>query len=368
MLVCTSKSRAAVRQRVKLAWPLTSSIGTRRGHRRGISTTEILLVLAVVTCLLLVLQGAAIPQSSLLPPATSATRGAGEDLSPVGTMAINSAQSEVVTVGMDGQLRIYDLKNRTCISEAQTQHGESRSICYSADDRQLLVGSGNGHIELWKFSEGGATSTSFLAHDTEVSTARFSPDGTCFLTCGGDRSCIVWDTATLKPIFEMERGPAIVRQACFTADGARIITGDVRGNVIVWNLANHKLVQRFQAGKPHDEFKSNVVGMSVLPGEQLLVALRTGGLSIIDLESGHQRRLLPTSTRELISVGLSPSGKIIVSGSLDGHVEVWDIQSGECLRTIEKAHSGAVNCVGISDNEKLIVSAGWDGQLKFWEM
>lgn len=369
MLVRSTKSPVAARQRVKLVWPLSSSKGTRTGLRRGISTTEILLVLAVVSCLLLVLQGASIPQSSLLPPSTSATRSAGEDQAPVGTLAINSAQSEVVTVALDGQLRVHDLKNRTCISEVQTRHGESRSICYSADDKQLLVGSGDGHVELWKFADDGATSTSFVAHQAEVSYARFSPDGTCFLTCGGDKSCTVWDTATLKPIFEMEPGPATVRQACFTSDGTRFITGDVRGNIKVWDLANHKLLKHYQAGDPRDAFRSNVVGLSVLSGDsKLLVAVRNGGLSILDLESGRQRRLLPTAERELISVSLAPSGKVIVSGSLDGHVDIWDIQSGKCLRTFEKAHSGAVNCVGISDNEKLIVSAGWDGQLKFWEM
>ena len=58
--------------------------------------------------------------------------------------------------------------------------------------------------------------------------------------------------------------------------------------------------------------------------------------------------------------------KKIISGSDDNLIKVWDLNSGECLRTLF-AHSGEVNCIEIISNEKL-VSGSSDKTLKVWDL
>ncbi len=45
-------------------------------------------------------------------------------------------------------------------------------------------------------------------------------------------------------------------------------------------------------------------------------------------------RTLQGHTKALWSVAFSPNGEIIASGSEDGTIKLWDVQTGECLNTL----------------------------------
>ena len=44
---------------------------------------------------------------------------------------------------------------------------------------------------------------------------------------------------------------------------------------------------------------------------------------------------------QVLSVAVFPSGDRVVSGSMDGTLKVWDVATGECVKTLE-GHSGSV--------------------------
>ena len=58
------------------------------------------------------------------------------------------------------------------------------------------------------------------------------------------------------------------------------------------------------------------------------------------------------------SVAISPDGRYIVSGSRDRTVRIWDINSGDLLRTLGGHEWGGVNSVAISPDSRYIVSGG----------
>ena len=79
----------------------------------------------------------------------------------------------------------------------------------------------------------------------------------------------------------------------------------------------------------------------------------------IKREKGH--------SSSISSVAISPDGKTIVSGSWDKTIKIWDMQSGECLNTLE-GHSSYVESVVISPDGKTIVSGDHNGTIKIWDM
>ena len=69
----------------------------------------------------------------------------------------------------------------------------------------------------------------------------------------------------------------------------------------------------------------------------------------------------------VLSVAISPDGETIVSGSEDNSLKIWNLETGELVRTIE-GHSDWVWSVAISPDGETIVSGSYDKSLKIWNL
>jgi len=67
------------------------------------------------------------------------------------------------------------------------------------------------------------------------------------------------------------------------------------------------------------------------------------------------------------SVGISPDGKFIVSGSVDGTINLWDIKSARKIKIFE-GHIHEITSVLITSDGKFIVSGSVDGTIKLWDI
>ena len=66
-------------------------------------------------------------------------------------------------------------------------------------------------------------------------------------------------------------------------------------------------------------------------------------------------------------MALSGDGRHIVSGSYDGTVAVWDLQTGARLHELT-GHQGGVNSVALSGDGRHIVSGSYDGTVAVWDL
>ncbi len=67
------------------------------------------------------------------------------------------------------------------------------------------------------------------------------------------------------------------------------------------------------------------------------------------------------------SVGFSPDGSIIVSGSHDQTVKLWDAKNGNLLRSIQ-GHTGRINSVALSPDGSTIIAGTSAKAVKQWEV
>ena len=72
-------------------------------------------------------------------------------------------------------------------------------------------------------------------------------------------------------------------------------------------------------------------------------------------------------TWHVISVSFSPDGKTLVSGSDDNTIKLWDVETGQEIRTL-KGHDNYVRSVNFSPDGKTLVSGSADRTIKLWNL
>ncbi|GAM23339.1 hypothetical protein SAMD00019534_065140 [Acytostelium subglobosum LB1] len=68
--------------------------------------------------------------------------------------------------------------------------------------------------------------------------------------------------------------------------------------------------------------------------------------------------------KTILCLNFSRDGEYLASGSIDGHIKVWHIRTGKCLRKFEPAHPQGVTCLYFSKNATQVLSGSFDGTLK----
>jgi len=148
-------------------------------------------------------------------------------------------------------------------------------------------------------------------------------------------------------------------------------------SVIVWNLTREEekygVAQKRLTG--HSHFVQDVAISS--DGQFALSGSWDGTLRLWDLNTGATTRRFVGHTKDVLSVAFSADNRQIVSGSRDRTINLWNTLGQLKFTIFEPAHKEYadghkewVSCVRFSPNlnTPLIVSAGWDGLVKVWNL
>ncbi|MEW6269955.1 MAG: hypothetical protein AB1689_11740, partial [Thermodesulfobacteriota bacterium] len=88
-------------------------------------------------------------------------------------------------------------------------------------------------------------------------------------------------------------------------------------------------------------------------------------IRIWDLESGQTVRTLSGHGGWVVGLAFSPDGTRLISASKDQTVRLWDVASGKELRTFS-GHRGLVGDVAFAPDGNSAVSGGRDRTLRLW--
>lgn len=91
-----------------------------------------------------------------------------------------------------------------------------------------------------------------------------------------------------------------------------------------------------------------------------------GTIKLWDVVTGEVLRTLVGPSKSVFSVAFSPNGTEIAGANSDGTITLWNATTGEVRRTLV-GHSDSVYYAAFSPDGTQIASAGRDGTIKFWD-
>jgi len=101
-------------------------------------------------------------------------------------------------------------------------------------------------------------------------------------------------------------------------------------------------------------------------GRQVVSGSGDKTIKLWDVATGQEIRTFSGHSNVVNSVTFSPDGRQVVSGSGDKTIKLWDVATGQEIRTFS-GHSNVVNSVTFSPDGRQVVSGSSDKTIKLWD-
>jgi WD40 repeat protein len=266
--------------------------------------------------------------------------------------------------------------------------GLIRSCSFSPGGERLVSVGDDGAIRLWDV-ERCVEERAFTGHDDDggllslIACCSFAPDGRRIATGGTDGTIRFWDVdgkrpprvvgegGDHKPRGEEDRRRAPgVWSLSYAPNGETLVEGTESGELTIRNAKSGRVVKEvsFRAGGLYwCGFSPDGKRIAAIPGK--LKAFYVVDPNRRPAKYGEPERGLVGywgHEKRVNCCAWSPDGKSILSASDDRTLRVWDVSSGQSIRTLV-GHSDIVrSCAFLSDGRHA-VSAGDDGTLRLWD-
>jgi eukaryotic-like serine/threonine-protein kinase len=269
----------------------------------------------------------------------------------------------------DSRIKLWDLATGKDIRTLTGHTGVVLDVAFSPNGRLALSASSDKTIKLWDLASGKEIRT-LTGHTGAVLCVAISPDGRTALSGSDDHTLKLWDLAAGKEIRTLSGHTSAVTSVAFNQDGRTAWSAGSDSTLRLWNLASGEQVRNLNAQPSVRLDASTPLSLRAVAFNRdgrFAVSAEGIWLSLWDLASGKEMRVLRGTTQSIWCVAISPDGHTAVSGGYDHGVKVWDLETGKEIRTLN-GHTDIVSSVAFTSDGQSILSAGVDGTLKLWNL
>jgi WD40 repeat protein len=283
----------------------------------------------------------------------------------------------------DQTILMWDVATGLQVGEAITGHdGSIDHVVFSPDGKLLASASRDKTVRLWDVGTHQQVGAP-LGHTDEVYALAFSPDGKMLASGSLDGFIRLWNVSTRQqigdPLPTFSNGA--VWSVGFNPDGTWLASSGGDTSVLVWNVAQHQLITTLKghgAGVPSLAWACSSGGAQAglpslaipcLARNVLVTGSKDGTVGL--WEPGIGQRLGTSIAKppgRVVSIALAPDGRTVATGAYDGSVALWDSTTGTNTGASIAGHRSGVNSVAFSHAGTTLASASDDKSISLWDV
>mmetsp|Transcript_26608 Transcript_26608/g.47841 ORF Transcript_26608/g.47841 Transcript_26608/m.47841 type:complete len:974 (+) Transcript_26608:2642-5563(+) len=307
-------------------------------------------------------------------------------------LAINTDKFQLISLGIDKVIKVWDIRNFRCIQTIvdKTSYRPENSLTgvhYNPSINSLLLTSRK--INVWPFKAQEEMSSS---HDCAVTKCLYNDNFSSIISTDENSNVNVWSILDGRLNFKYgeAHGTNRISAISFDFSGRRLITGGHDGSLKMWNFSNGQCLKDFNYDVEPKEV-SGIIYIDEESGTRYNFIATVGWDKKIYIWPDENEpvvswiKALPKEgqkghTDDILCVEYCKEQKFLVSGGLTGQLFVWMFETGvvraklhekdhSCLPVEDSAAEGkSVEYIGSLQQRSLLLTVTADGSLRFWDL
>jgi cytochrome c len=284
-------------------------------------------------------------------PAFAQLRGHG---GPVRAVAVSSDGKAAISGSFDTSAIRWSLERNAAVQVLRF-HESAVNAVVSLPDGRVATGGEDGRIAIWQPDQPVPVLT-FQGHTAPIVSLAISPDGATLASASWDRTIRLWPLAGGTPRI-LEGHTQNVNGVAFTADGRSLASAGYDATIRVWPLNGN--------GEPFVATVPAALNAVAVAGDGEIVAAGADGKLFFVSEAGEARGDMEAAQTPIISLAISPDGKLIAAAGIRGSVAIVDRKERKILRTLVGPGLPVWSVAFFSDS-KTLLTGGTDRLVRRW--
>ncbi|GAB1519525.1 hypothetical protein RhiTH_002593 [Rhizoctonia solani] len=281
-----------------------------------------------------------------------------------------SPDSRTLAIGYNAFIHIIDAFSLQTIAPGFKAHNQQvHSIAFSSNGTRLVSGSKDATMSVWDTQSWSRVLGPIKGHSRGIETVIFSPDDKLIISGSNDKTIRIWDAQSGQPIFDPLAGHSkFITSVAISSSGNLIASGSGDESIRVWSAQSGD-----QVLKPlvHRSYVTSVIFSS--DEATLYSGAVDSTIKAWDIKTGNMvlHRPFTGHTGAIRCIAVSSHGSretYVASGSDDCTIRVWDPTTGETSFGPFRNHSHLVRSVAFSHDNTRVVSGSKDGFVCLWDL